>query len=275
MQLNPRCNAYLKKYGKKNPDDPFESSNYDKIFQTCDGGFRFGIMTTNGSESLNHVFQKSRRLPVAAIVEETFYKCNAWFVQRRARAMALADAKQQWSERVEKKLRKRWEKATKMTLVPYTQGEGTYQVSSPDEYVPVCKRSDGTMDIIHREFQYTVTRGPGRTMECTCRGIQLTSIPCVHVLAVCRKRNWDENQFIADWYSVNYLLSTWNGMFHPYGNADEWPFYDGPTIIPNKKWIRKGRRKHTRLNMTMDELSGRPRGHTARRSTTDRRRRGT
>ena len=95
-------NAYLRKVGKVHPNDPMELSNYDKIFQTSDGGFWFGIMTINGSELLNNVFKKSRRLPVAAIIEETFYKCNAWFVQRQARVMDLADANKQWSEWVEK-----------------------------------------------------------------------------------------------------------------------------------------------------------------------------
>src|SRR5665647_1165908 len=114
-----------------------ESSNYEKIFQTCDGGYRWGIMTTNGSESLNNVFRMSRRLPVSAIVEDTFYKCNKWFLDRRTRAMALIDVNQQWSDRVEKKLKKRWTKASKMNVVSFVHGEGQYQVSSPNEYVPV------------------------------------------------------------------------------------------------------------------------------------------
>lgn len=51
MQLKPMANLYFKKVGKTRPDDVMESSNYEKIFQTCDGGYRWGIMTTNGSES--------------------------------------------------------------------------------------------------------------------------------------------------------------------------------------------------------------------------------
>ena len=66
--------------------------------------------------------------------------------------MDLVDASQQWSERVENKLKKRWIKAEKMNVVSYMHGEGQYQVSSPDEYVPVIRGSDGSMNIIHREF---------------------------------------------------------------------------------------------------------------------------
>jgi hypothetical protein len=275
MQLKPMANLYFKKVGKTRPDDVMESSNYEKIFQTCDGGYRWGIMTTNGSESLNNVFRMSRRLPVSAIVEDTFYKCNKWFLDRRTRAMALVDVNQQWSDRVEKKLKKRWTKASKMNVVSFVHGEGQYQVSSPNEYVPVIRRPDGSMSSIRKEFQYIVTRTPGNKMECTCRGIQLTGIPCVHVLAVCRERNWNENQFIADQYNVNYLLSTWNGVFIPFGNPAEWPQCDNPRVLPSRSWIRVGRRKHTRHVITMDEMQGkRPKGHRARRSTTDSIRRG-
>ena len=72
--------------------------------------------------------------------------------------MALVDVEQQWSERVENKLKKRWIKAATMNVVSYVHGEGQYQVSSPNEYVPVISRSDGSMSSIHKEFQYIVTR---------------------------------------------------------------------------------------------------------------------
>ena len=58
-------------------------------------------MTTNGSESLNNVFKQSRMLPVVSLVEDTFYKLNAWFVERHAKATALASRDQTFSDRVE------------------------------------------------------------------------------------------------------------------------------------------------------------------------------
>jgi hypothetical protein len=45
-----------------------------------EGGFRYGIMTTNASESFNHVFAGVRSLPVAGIVEYSFTKCNEYFI---------------------------------------------------------------------------------------------------------------------------------------------------------------------------------------------------
>jgi hypothetical protein len=49
---------------------------YDK------GGFRYSIMTTNSSESFNHVFKGVRSLPMSRIVEFSFHKCNEYFVKR-------------------------------------------------------------------------------------------------------------------------------------------------------------------------------------------------
>ena len=72
-------------------------------------------------------------------------------------------------------------------------------------------------------------------------------------------------------YSAAELAETWSGEFHGFGNQCEWPRYDGPTIIPDHNRIKKGRRKHNRANMIMDEMEGRTMGHQARRSTSDKR----
>jgi hypothetical protein len=47
-----------------------------------EGGFRYGIMTINSSESLNRVFKGVQSLPVSRIVELLFHKCNEYFVKR-------------------------------------------------------------------------------------------------------------------------------------------------------------------------------------------------
>jgi hypothetical protein len=44
---------------------------------------RWGIMTINGSESLNNVFRIARQLPICAIVENMWHKCVEWIYQRR------------------------------------------------------------------------------------------------------------------------------------------------------------------------------------------------
>ena len=47
-----------------------------------EGGYRYGIMSTNVAESLNNVFKGVRALPVSGIVEYSFTICNEYFVKR-------------------------------------------------------------------------------------------------------------------------------------------------------------------------------------------------
>jgi hypothetical protein len=57
--------------------------------QHLDGGLnRWGIMTSNGSESLNNVFRIARQLSICAIVENMWYKCVEWFYKRQEVAAA-------------------------------------------------------------------------------------------------------------------------------------------------------------------------------------------
>ncbi|XP_078169480.1 uncharacterized protein LOC144575453 [Carex rostrata] len=269
----PKANLYLMKVGKNNPRDVNEDPAYEKIYQSRDGGWRWGIMTTNGSESLNAVFKQSRMLPVAAVVEDTFYKLNAWFQERRAKAAELIRMNQSFSTRVEEKLRRHRDKGATMTVIPMGNDGTEFEVQNPNEYVPTTRKPDGTMAFVKRACKYVVKFGDARAVTCTCQGPQLSHIPCSHVMAVCRVRNYCEDHYVADMYRTDYLASTWGGSFHSYPDQHEWPTYVGDRILPSEGWIRKGRRRHKRIVMTMDEMGGRrPSGNRARRSVSDRRR---
>ena len=47
-----------------------------------EGGFRYGIMTTNSSKSFSRIFTGVQSLLVSGIVEFSFYKFNEYFVKR-------------------------------------------------------------------------------------------------------------------------------------------------------------------------------------------------
>ena len=51
---------------------------------------------------------------------------------------------------------------------------------------------------------------------------------------------------------------TWASLFHPIFNEDEWPLYDGPTIVPpeSMKHIGSGCPKSTLLHNEMDVREG-------------------
>jgi hypothetical protein len=64
--------------------DQVAALHQERLTQHLNGGLnRWGIMTSNGSESLNNVFRIARQLPVCAIVEKTWHKYVEWFYNRR------------------------------------------------------------------------------------------------------------------------------------------------------------------------------------------------
>jgi hypothetical protein len=71
--LNDRAKKWLE-------DQMSQREKWALIFDT--GGLRYGIMTTNSSESLNKVFKGIRAVLVSGIVEYSFRKCNEYLVNR-------------------------------------------------------------------------------------------------------------------------------------------------------------------------------------------------
>ena len=65
------------------------------------GGLRYGVMTTNCSESFNKVFKGIRAVPVSGIVEYSFRKCNEYFVNQWNIAKA---SKEKWGRASRKHL---------------------------------------------------------------------------------------------------------------------------------------------------------------------------
>ena len=60
------------------------------------------------------------------------------------------------------------------------------------------------------------------------------------------------------YYTTQSYYDTWAIFFHPIFNEDEWPLYDGPTIIASKsmKRIDSGHPKSTRLHNEMNVREG-------------------
>ena len=66
----------------------FKDKNRKKWAISYDeGGHRWGIPTSNNAETMNSIFLGMRKLPVTAIVIETFYKLNSYFVRYRKQAV--------------------------------------------------------------------------------------------------------------------------------------------------------------------------------------------
>ena len=265
----PKAIDYLNKVGKRNPNDEDELPCPEKLYKALDGGHRWGIMTTNGSESLNAVFKISRRLPVAAVVEDTFYKLNKWFFERWNKAQMACQHGQVWSDRVTKLLQKRIGKGRDMTVIPYRGSHGLFEVLVKGEKIP-ARRNQPRLEYTRRDFGYRVVVKDNNKVECECQKPQLTGIPCSHFMAVVREMRYNENLYVNPLYRMSIVAQTWSGHWEPKGNQCEWPVYEGPKIKPESRLIKKGRRRHDRIPMEMDRMRGRRLGHQAHRETIDR-----
>ena len=60
----------------------FAKIDTKKWTQAYDGGFRYGLMTTNIVECINGVMKWARMLPINALVQATVYRCDTYFENR-------------------------------------------------------------------------------------------------------------------------------------------------------------------------------------------------
>ena len=62
------------------------------------------------------------------------------------------------------------------------------------------------------------------------------------------------------------MVHTWAPRFELYLDEGQWPPYTGPVYIadPSTRWNKRGSRKRSRYDMSMDQISGRTRRGRAR-----------
>jgi hypothetical protein len=97
--------------------------------QHLDGGLnRWGIMTSNGSESLNNVFRIARQLPICVIVENTWHKCVEWFYQRRQITVAWETQGLIFSQKVTEMIKHHGDKGRTYDVILLDWGMNNYNV---------------------------------------------------------------------------------------------------------------------------------------------------
>ncbi|KAJ1689385.1 hypothetical protein LUZ63_013540 [Rhynchospora breviuscula] len=266
---NPKAIDYLIKCGKENEADDNEEWRPERWAQTYDGGYRWGIMTSNGSESLNSRYKAERRLPVVGLVEGTWYKTVKWFNERKQIALARQAEGERWPKEIQLKLMKHSLKAAAINVITVDIERGEFEAQVPFE-----KNDPGItwkyQVFLKRNYQPRDPQLPTRRAWCKCRKSQLTGIPCLHVVAVCGHCRWDVSDFVDERYSTENMLKIWStGEFHCYEDEHEWPVYDGPLIYPDKRLINRGRRKKDRNWMWMDAMRKKNQANQRRRTRRD------
>ena len=202
-----------------------------------DGGRRYGIMTTNMSEVFNSVLKGARSLPISALVQLTFSRLNSYFVARREQGATRLASDEQFTPYVDGQIQGRVVKAGSMEIVLYDHLQGRFHVKSKSGRIHHLNLHD---------------------KKCTCGKALIYGFPCSHIIAACQHRCVDFRSFVQGYYSTQSYYDTWASLFYPIFNEDEWPLYDGPTIIAPASMKRQasGRPKSTCLHNEMDVREG-------------------
>ena len=75
-----------------------------------DGGRRYGIMTTNMFEAFNCVLKGARDLPIATLVQLTFYRVNNYFTVRRELGASRLAAGEEFTPYIDAKIKAKVDK---------------------------------------------------------------------------------------------------------------------------------------------------------------------
>jgi len=212
-----------------------------------EGGYRYGIMCTNASESFNKVFKGVRSLPVLGIVEYSFTKCNAYFIKRWGEAHRDVQEKGPYGGAVAEFLKHEEELVPHQIAEPY----------GPERLIYTVRGAGGT-GLGGERYGGRTYRLDLQRVECTCNVPQIMHAPCSHMMTACRHRGY--NYLVPPYMSPLYLRSNmfriWEKSFEPYLDPAEWPPYHGLDYIPHwdLKKVGKGRRKKKRLRGDMDAM---------------------
>ncbi|KAI5672433.1 hypothetical protein M9H77_12797 [Catharanthus roseus] len=183
-------------------------------------------MTTNISEALNSVLKKARVLPLKALVELIFNKLVKYFDQHREEAENCVHP---FPTRIFDKFLRIELKSREHKVTTYNPREGIYMVKSPI-------RVSGTGNNV-----YTLRLN---NKFCSCVKWQRYTLPCSHVLAVCRENGSRIDAYVPEIYSRQTYRKTYQANFHPVLSENFWrdvPF--NLTFYPPNMKKERGRKQ--------------------------------
>ncbi|GFZ19793.1 hypothetical protein Acr_28g0004980 [Actinidia rufa] len=94
-----------------------------------DGGYRWGVITTNDSECYNNVLRGARDLPITSCVEVTFYRLVATFNDKRRQIESALAKGLRYTSKVQAKLEE-------------------YQARSAGHHVTICNWASGSVEVV-------------------------------------------------------------------------------------------------------------------------------
>ncbi|CAI9115210.1 OLC1v1016050C1 [Oldenlandia corymbosa var. corymbosa] len=176
---------------------------------------RWGIATTNISESYNNALKGIRFLPIRALIDATFRKTVKFYREEQlsARNCMTPIPPELW-----KKYEKMNDKEASFEATPFDGDDAMWRVVTATR----LSGMDGSLHTVNYDEH-----------RCSCRKWQEYRMPCTHVLQVCRRKG----DRPIDLYHSVWRLPTWRRQFEYTGfvlvpDEEQWPMVNW-NIIPN------------------------------------------
>ncbi|GFZ10742.1 hypothetical protein Acr_22g0001400 [Actinidia rufa] len=182
-----------------------------------DGGYRWGVTTTNDSECYNNVLRGARDLPITSCVEVTFYRLVATFNDKRRQIESALAKGLRYTSKVQAKLEE-------------------YQARSAGHHVTICNWASGSAEVVTSAAGTTGNNKHAVYLNppsCDCGKWMIYHYPCSHMLAVCAKSGRQPWHLIDPKYKIEVYAHVYNTSFEPMVHEHYWAAYDGPKIIPH------------------------------------------
>ncbi|GFZ11322.1 hypothetical protein Acr_22g0007200 [Actinidia rufa] len=182
-----------------------------------DGGYRWGVTTTNDSECYNNVLRGARDLPITSCVEVTLYRLVATFNDKRRQIESALAKGLRYTSKVQAKLEE-------------------YQARSAGHHVTICNWASGSAEVVTSpagitgNHKHAVYLNPP---SCDCGKWMIYHYPCSHMLAVCAKSGRQPWHLIDPKYRMDVYAHVYDTSFEPMVHEHYWAAYDGPKIIPH------------------------------------------
>uniref|UniRef100_A0A0A9E3K0 SWIM-type domain-containing protein n=1 Tax=Arundo donax TaxID=35708 RepID=A0A0A9E3K0_ARUDO len=210
-------------------------------------GARYGIMGIDIADlNNNHMLRGIKCLPLAGMVEMTYKRMVKYFNNKSAAAInAMGNPSMNFPERVQDDLNAKMQKAQMHQVICMNTKDSDSSFGEADKIFKVQLRQKHV--IVHLKSIYT--RSMNKTHKCTickiaicsCNKPQLHHKPCSHVIAVFCQIGVCTATYMFPYYSMSYLVGTWNGtfdeseIFKNYRCYKDLVLWETTTWIPDKK----------------------------------------